>query len=220
MITKIYLSIQKIYLNILNIFTILTIFLICIGLLTFISISIINPTLLKTFICFCIFILLFIFYKIVILEDHACDPYYLNMDQQEEIKKITSPEDSDLIKTRKIFNWMQKNISYEHSSLNEQGEFKNRYRLQKNAYSVMKTRNGVCIDLAILYVAIARYSGIKSVFVAIVDFDKYGNVIFHACAIYKTDKSEIQIDPAYQEYNINHKGYKIVSDFSVIFKLY
>lgn len=193
-------------------FTLSVLFLAFIALICLIISVIINPTLIKIFICICIFA----YYKIIFWKKHPYNPYYLTTAQKSECQAIVISTDSEYVKAMKIFNWMQKNITYEYSALNdEHTEVKNKSRFYKNAALLLETKTGICFDMALLYVSIARHCGIKSVFVASIELNPDGEKINHACAIYKTNTDLIQIDPAHRTFNIHHKKYKILSDWQV-----
>jgi len=104
-------------------------------------------------------------------------------------------------KARAIFNWMEGNIRYG-SSQRSVG-----YR---NSAEVMRDNEGVCGEMAFLYVPLARLASLTSGFV-IVDRDDQGRKVHHACAYVETNR-HILVDPAYHQFDIRHRDFRYLSD--------
>jgi hypothetical protein len=67
---------------------------------------------------------------------------------------------------------------------------------------------GICCDMAVLYVAMARRMGLKAYY-ADVMIDHKGNTVEHACAVVDLPIGRKLADPAYGMFGICHKKYSI-----------
>ncbi len=107
------------------------------------------------------------------------------------------------VRARAIFDWMQKNITYQKAS---------RYRTSKE---VLRDKKGKCLDQSFLYIAFARCDGLWSACVY-VDVDYEGKKVSHACAAVELERRRVYVDPAYHQFDIHHKRIRLVTDLEVL----
>jgi hypothetical protein len=108
-----------------------------------------------------------------------------------------------------IYNWITENIEYDNERKKSIDDKLDK-GLPYEPDVVIGRKKGVCSDMALLYVAIAKEFGIKAHY-AHVDIDCKGEDVSHACAAIKTQTGQmILIDPAYRQFDIKHQKYQIV----------
>lgn len=139
-----------------------------------------------------------------VITDDKDHPFQVNSVISETAKKITKGKISDEQKALAIYEWIEKSIQYGNRKLDP----KYRYR---TAPEVFHTKEGVCGEMAILYVVMARSVGLKSNFVQ-VDVDMKGDKVNHACASVSVDGIKKLADPAYHQYDVKHRKYEVISD--------
>ncbi len=140
-----------------------------------------------------------------IITDDWDQPFQINQEIARTSQKITEGQISDKDKAIVIFDWFIKNIKYGRQKI-RMG--KKKYR---HATEVYNDREGVCGEMAVLYVAMARSVGLQANYVS-VDIDDKGEKVYHACAACKFQGKYILIDPAYYSFDINHVDYKVMTD--------
>ncbi|WPC41393.1 transglutaminase-like domain-containing protein [Clostridium sp. JS66] len=74
-------------------------------------------------------------------------------------RSIVSKEDTTKGKAKIIYNWIGKNIAYDHDKANK--VLNNDFNVQSGAIYTYDTRKGICFDYSCLYVAMCRANGIK-----------------------------------------------------------
>ena len=110
-----------------------------------------------------------------------------------------------------LFNWILTNIMYDNEHT------KCHYR---NAKETFNNRRGICGEMAVLYMAMLRYMGIKAQYTE-VKIDLNGEQVNHACVtIYPVDATPYMSDIAYKSKEIKHQEFRIISDNDIetIFK--
>ncbi len=141
-------------------------------------------------------------YRVIITDSYHDSPFLLNPTMlngvHNYVKGKTTPND----KAHAIFNYMQNNINY--------GKHRGMVGY-RNSEEVQKQKQGVCGEMAYLYVILARSLGLKSNFVN-VDVDNKGKKVHHACASVNLSGRNILVDPAYHGFDIKHRRYNIVND--------
>lgn len=137
------------------------------------------------------------------------DPFVVSPELVKIIKNYTKPYKTKREKSRKIFEWMQSNIDYGKNKRIQQGKG------YKNSDEVLKDKEGVCGEMAYLYISMARCCGIDSQNL-IVNVDYKGKKVCHACAAIFLDGEMIQVDPAYHTYDIKHQKIKLQSDLEAM----
>jgi transglutaminase-like putative cysteine protease len=140
-----------------------------------------------------------------IFTDDCDQPFQINQEIVDTSKKITAGQISDNDKAMAIFDWFIKNIKYGRQKI-RMG--KKKYR---HAAEVYNDREGVCGEMAVLYVAMARSVGLQANYVS-VDIDYKGEKVYHACAAFKFKGKYILVDPAYYSFDIKHVDYKVMTD--------
>ena len=141
-------------------------------------------------------------YQISIIDKTLDLPYIIDAEMLFTIKsyvKRRSKDNNKYNKAKTIYDWIEKNICY--------GESK-RINGYRNSKEVNELKEGVCGEMAFLYVTFARSIGLKSNYVS-VTIDRNNKNVCHACADVETEQGTILVDPSYHSFGINHKEYKI-----------
>lgn len=146
--------------------------------------------------------------RVIITEDEDM-PFQLNEKIFLTTQKIIQGKTGEEQKARAIFDWFKKNIQY--------GEAKRGFDAYRTSEKVFETSEGVCGEMAVLYVVMARTAGIKANYVH-VDIDYHGEEVNHACSLIRIKKSDILVDPAYNQFDVKHQKFSIVSDKEAIGK--
>lgn len=123
------------------------------------------------------------------------------------VRKIHSKfnKGSDVQKARALFDWVQSNITYGRNKLPHLGGIQ--YRTAKET---LYGREGVCGEMAYLYILSARVCNLKSNYVS-VKKDFQGKKVSHGCAgVYLPHL--VLVDPAYHSFNIKHKEISVLTD--------
>lgn len=142
-------------------------------------------------------------YRYIISED-SDHPFQVNKLVAETAKKITEGKNSDREKAEAIHDWFLANIKYGKDKVSKhKGEY-------RTSLEVFTDQEGVCGEMAVLYVVMARAVGLKANY-ASVQVDYENEDVNHACAAVKLNK-QILVDPAYRKFDIKHKKFKILSD--------
>jgi transglutaminase-like putative cysteine protease len=141
-------------------------------------------------------------YKIIITEGMDDFPFLLNKDMLDGVHKATSAMKTLHEKSRGVFDYIQANVRYGRSRRNVG------YR---NSEEVLRQGEGICGEMAYLYVTLARSLGLESNYVEVL-VDNQGKKVFHACATAKVNGRSVLVDPAYHTYDIHHKNYRVLSD--------
>ncbi len=136
-------------------------------------------------------------------------PFILNNKMKTIAEGICNNAPDNETKARRLFDWTVKNIKYGKQKRGREG-----YR---NSIEVFETREGVCGEMASLYVTLARSVGIRSSYVS-VRKDYAGADVYHACAMIdipgKLDRFTL-VDPAYRTFDVAHKKFRPLSDFEI-----
>ncbi len=147
-------------------------------------------------------------YTYVITEDRD-QPFQVNQQIVDAAQKIVAGKSFPEEKARAIFDWFEKNIAYGKSA---RKHHKKGYR---HSAEVFTDKEGVCGEMAVLYVAMARAVGLESNYVS-VDVDYKGENVCHACAAVKLVGKFILVDPAYHTFDILHRKFSILNDIQAI----
>lgn len=145
-------------------------------------------------------------YQVFVNDNSIINPFVISRDLARIINNHTKNLSSDEEKARAIFDWFENNIEYGNS---------NRRYGYNNATETLQNREGVCGEMAYLYITMARSVNLKSSYVH-VDMDNYGKRVNHACAVVDIGLRNVFVDPAYHQYDIKHKDIKIQTDAQVI----
>lgn len=106
-------------------------------------------------------------------------------------------------KAKKLFDWMQIHITYDHDKL---GADKVE---ERNALEVYEDKKGICGEQSYLYIVLARIAGINAFLVEVEETTTGESE--HACAGIQLEKT-IYVDTTYHEFDICHKKIKHVDD--------
>jgi hypothetical protein len=109
-------------------------------------------------------------------------------------------------KAKAVYDWMIDNIEYDHDRKKSIDDGIDRMHFDPE--DVIERGKGVCSDMAVLYVALARGMGLSAHY-ALVETDCFGKDICHACAVVDLQTKQLQVDPAYKQFDARHQKYKI-----------
>jgi hypothetical protein len=147
-------------------------------------------------------------YNLIVNDESIKNPFIISSDLVEVIKKHTGRHNGEGEKAKALYEWVESNIKYGNNK---------RTNGYKNSEEVIEQKEGVCGEMAFLYVTMARCCGLKSNYVS-VKTDYKGKSVAHACASVNVDGKQILVDPAYHEYDIKHREFKILTDKEAVEK--
>lgn len=147
-------------------------------------------------------------YQVFLNDNTIVNPFIISKELVRIIKRLTKYMSDDEQKAMAIFDWMEANIEY--------GGSKRLYGYSNTA-EVLENKQGVCGEMALLYITMARSVSLRSSYVS-VKRDYTGEKVNHACAIVDVGHREIFVDPAYHTFDIDHKEVSILTDTQVIEK--
>jgi transglutaminase-like putative cysteine protease len=145
-------------------------------------------------------------YNLIVNDESLQNPLIINSALVQIIQKHVKPYNGVEDKSRAIFDWMQQNIEYGTSKR------RNGY---KNSEETLNDKQGICGEMAFLYISMARCCSIKSAY-ASVTIDSAGKKVYHGCAAVNLMPGIILVDPAYHTFDIKHKSYQIITDKEVL----
>ncbi len=161
-------------------------------------------------------------YELTLTEKNEPNPFVINDDLVDIIRKETKNCETELDKAKAIFYWMRKNISYDLTKyFTRTNGFVRNHKLfgdesgYRNSTEVIDDEEGICGESAFLYVTMARCVGLDSNIV-FVNRDCYSDSVNHGCAVVHIRGKRILVDPAYDTFDIKHKEYRIQSDEEII----
>lgn len=119
------------------------------------------------------------------------------------VHRVTDRYSSDRGKARSLFDWIIENVNYGATKRGAVG-----YR---TSLETLMTREGVCGEMAILYISMASLAKIPSAYVP-VERDLTGEKVSHACvAIFdKKLQQPFLIDLSYQRFGVRHLEYSFL----------
>lgn len=145
-------------------------------------------------------------YNIIVNDESILNPFIISPGLVRIIRKHTDKYSRAVDKARAIYDWMETNIQYGKN---------NRKKGYKNTKEVLNDREGICGEMAFVYITMARVCGLKSAYVS-VTVDCFGDKIHHACANVSIKQGDILVDPAYHTFDIHHLEYIVLSDYEVL----
>ncbi len=145
-------------------------------------------------------------YCITITDSTVDNPFIISPELIRISKRETEGKRTLDEKARAIFNWIERNISY--------GTSKRIYGY-KNSREALNDKEGVCGEMAFVYIAMARAVGLNSSYVS-VEIDYKGKKVCHGCAMVNIGYRNILVDPAYHTYDIKHIKYTVKNDSEII----
>ena len=117
---------------------------------------------------------------------------------------LTSGQSKEYDKAFFLYEWIEKNIAYGDKKLKPKVGY-------RTAPEVLETEEGVCGEMAVLFIVMARCVSLKSN-LAVVSVDHRGKKVDHACASVRTNGVIRLADPAYHRFDVKHKKYRILPD--------
>ncbi|MFO7710560.1 MAG: transglutaminase-like domain-containing protein [Candidatus Woesearchaeota archaeon] len=157
-------------------------------------------------------------YLYIINDSSVRNPFIITKEAALEVSDATREATTNWDKATKIFDWFMENIDYDSEKLRRAKEGK--FKTYRNSKEVLKEGMGLCGEMAYLYTTMARYVGLHSNY-TVVKVDAKGDKVSHACSAVFLDslddrpdprKKHILVDPAYKQFNIQHKAYAILPD--------
>jgi transglutaminase-like putative cysteine protease len=145
-------------------------------------------------------------YQVALNDTSIPNPFVISTELVRIIRSYTRDLSGEEPKARAIFDWIEENIDY--------GDSKKTHNY-RNTQEVLKHREGVCGEMAFLYVTMARSLNLRSSYVS-VSRDCFGKEVHHACAAVDIGIKDILADPAYHQFNIRHKEFQVLSDLQVL----
>jgi len=142
-------------------------------------------------------------YDLVVTERAADNPFQISEKLAKIAARQTTNRQSALAKAKALFAWVHSNVQY--------GGHRPRGIGYRDSIETKVAGEGVCGEMAFLYVAMARVVGLVASFV-IVDRDFRGKRVNHACAGVRIAGKQILVDPAYHSFDIAHKEIRVMSD--------
>jgi hypothetical protein len=141
--------------------------------------------------------------NLYVITDDPDHPFQITPVISQTANKIVSGTNSSEGKARAIFSWMVNSVDYGGGKRGGKG-----YRTSSEVFS---DREGVCGEMGILYVVMARSVGLISNYVEVSRDDKGENVT-HACASVRLNGRDVLVDPAYHIFDVRHMRYRILPD--------
>lgn len=107
---------------------------------------------------------------------------------------------------RSLFDYLHNSVAYGSS----RRESNKKYSMSTE---VWQHKQGVCGEMAYLYVSLARFAGLQSNYVQVFN-DVSGKKVHHACAAVRTSKESpvVCVDIAYHTFDIKHKSWQSICD--------
>ena len=142
-------------------------------------------------------------YIVVVTEKKMNIPFKISPSIINKTAAIIKNTNSQAEKARQIFDYITNTIQY--------GEAKRGSSGYRDAIEVFFQQEGVCGEMAILFVSMARIAGLIANYVS-VRKDYTGKEVFHACAAVFLKEKNLLVDLSYSSFDINHIEYKILTD--------
>ena len=145
-------------------------------------------------------------YNVLVNDESIQNPFIISSGLVRTIRKHARKYQGAEAKARAIFDWIERNIEYGTSK---------RTNGYKNTKEVLRHKEGVCGEMAFVYITMARCCGLRSAYVS-VDVDCRGEDVCHACAIVDVGYRDILVDPAYHAFDVKHRKYEVLTDSGVL----
>lgn len=128
-------------------------------------------------------------------------PYDVTRGMVDTVWNVLEGRGSDDYKARLLLCWIMNRTKY------------NKDVPYTSASETFRLRKGKCVDLSILYAAMAKIAGLDAGFV-MVDRDKDDRKVSHACSYVYLDGKLVLVDPAYKKFNLNHTEFVVLDNES------
>lgn len=140
------------------------------------------------------------------LTDTTVDlPFQLNAELQLRASSLKESGLQDKSLARAIYSYLYEKIEY------GQDRHGKGYA---NSSEVWEAKQGICGEMTFLYVAFARFCGLRANYVSVTK-DAYNKKTHHACAGIHLDQLLLS-DIAYHEFEIAHRKFEVLTDNQVI----
>jgi hypothetical protein len=143
-------------------------------------------------------------YTYIITEDQD-EPFQVNQEIVAVAQKIVEGLVFEEEKARALFDWFVLNIKFGTSG------WKKHKKSMRHAKEIFEDREGVCAEMTILYIAMARAVGLEANY-AKIEINNSGKIDRHACAAVKINDKYIYVDSSYNQFDAKHQGYTIMTD--------
>jgi hypothetical protein len=144
-------------------------------------------------------------YTFVITEDEN-DPFQINEEIMNLAQKIVAGKVYEIDKAQALFDWCVNNIPYGTSG------WKKHQKSMRTAVEIFEDKEGVCAEMTILYIVMARAVGLKANYSKVEEVDKNGQLKKHASPVVLIAGRHIYPDIAYKVFDARHNDYKIMTD--------
>lgn len=144
-------------------------------------------------------------YTFVITEDEN-DPFQINEEIINLAQKIVTGKVYEIDKAQALFDWCVDNIPYGTSG------WKKHKKSMRTAVEIFEDREGVCAEMTILYIVMARAVGLKANYARVEKVDKNGQLQKHASPVILIAGQNIYPDIGYKIFDAKHNGYTIMTD--------
>jgi len=135
------------------------------------------------------------------ISDMTDNPFLLSDELVRIANAETTKYETEMDRAKALFKWIDDNIDYSRSD----------GRGYRQSLEVLRDNQGNCLDMAVMYTAMARAVGLSSNCVD-VEIDHSGKEVNHACAGVHMGEGLILVDPAYHSFDIKHRGFREYSD--------
>ena len=156
--------------------------------------------------------------RIYIITDDPNQPFQITPEIAKKTDEICEEAQGEAEIIEALFSWFMGNIDYD--KLKQERIKKRKKTSYQHAEETFTRQLGVCGEMAILFIVMARHAGVKANY-ASVSIDCDGKKVHHACASALISGQLQLIDPAYKSKNAQHRRCEIFSDSRAIehFKL-
>ncbi len=142
-------------------------------------------------------------YDIVVIERAAENPFQISGKLAQIALTQSARARSPMTKAKALFDWIEGHVRY--------GSHRPPGIGYRDSIETKIAGEGVCGEMAFLYVAVARVIGLVANFV-IVERDDRGQLVNHACAAIRHEDRLVLVDPAYHTFSIAHQKYRVLND--------
>lgn len=143
-----------------------------------------------------------------IITDDPDHPFQMSDAIKEQARLATNGTSAALAKAKALFDWFDRHIDY--------GDGKRPADVgYRHAKEVLADAEGVCGEMAVLYIVMARSVGLKADFVHVTK-DHQNKTVHHACAAVYLDHGPILVDPAYHLFGVAHREVAIKMDAEAV----
>ncbi len=153
-------------------------------------------------------------YQVVVLDRgfNGKMPFVINNEIINVVKGVCGDAESAYEKATRIHGWIMSNIDY--------GDKKRKHGY-RNSIETFYDHEGVCGEMSMLYISMARSVGIRASY-ALVDIDDKNKKVDHACSMLDVTGrhgKRMLVDSAYRRFDVNHISYRPINDFEMFQRL-